>query len=489
MAVIKTTYVIEVDDQTGKVKIQGLTRGFVKADSAAKKLNETLATTTKRTGQLADKTGLAGAAVVEIGRTISDSNFGMTAMANNLSQLSTLMMTLVATSGGLKNGIGLLLKAFQGPLGFIVLFQIAITLLERFAIKEREASVETKRLTSDLHAQTQILQTLGNFATGSSDALEALKRQFREVGEFLDAAESVGDLDPDIIDFAIARGRELLSARAEIRRITLLLTDAESELTEKQKENLRFDLVEQYEKESRALDALALKKQKVLELTNEEGEQNSSAREKQKKARILTAAERLEFEQEAENERLQVLANSAQEEASMFKALMDFKMALREEEAEHARIMTGSIIDGLFALGEIAGEETAAGKSLAVAGALIDTYAAIAGQLKAFSGVPIPGYAIAQAIATGLVGFAQVKQILSVKVPGGGGSGGGSSSGGPANVVRPNFNIVGTSNASELKGAVLNGLGDNPIKAYVTTKDINSADELDRNTRGGAVIG
>ena len=89
--------------------------------------------------KMRDKTGLAGAAAVELGRTISDSNYGFTAMANNISQLSTLMTTLVATSGGLKNGFKELLKVMRGPIGFIVLFQVVVTLLEKVAMKSKEA--------------------------------------------------------------------------------------------------------------------------------------------------------------------------------------------------------------------------------------------------------------------------------------------------------------------------------------------------------------
>ena len=74
--------------------------------------------------------------------------------------------------------------------------------------------------------------------------------------------------------------------------------------------------------------------------------------------------------------------------------------------------------DAIASVGMLIGKETASGKALAVAASLINTYAAIAGQLKAFAGVPVPGYAIAQAIATGVQGFMAVKNILKTKVPG-----------------------------------------------------------------------
>ena len=82
------TYKVQVDVQSGKIAIDGLTKGFVKAETAVKRLNKEMQeTTTKGLNPMIDKTGLAGATVVELGRTISDSNYGIRGMANNLSQL------------------------------------------------------------------------------------------------------------------------------------------------------------------------------------------------------------------------------------------------------------------------------------------------------------------------------------------------------------------------------------------------------------------
>jgi len=101
--------------------------------------------------------------------------------------------------------------------------------------------------------------------------------------------------------------------------------------------------------------------------------------------------------------------------------LSEARNQIRQAELESSIKLFGAIGQGLSALSGIVGEQTRAGKAFAVAAALINTYAAIAGQLAAFAGVPIPGYAIVQAVATGLVGFAQVKKILSTNIPGGDG--------------------------------------------------------------------
>src|SRR6056300_433870 len=119
----KLTYVVEINDK-GKVKIEGLTKSFVKAETAVKKLNTELKNTTdKGLNPMIDKTGLAGATVTELGRTISDANYGIRGIANNLQQLSSLFVTLISTTGGFRNGIAALKDAFRGPLGLIVVFQ------------------------------------------------------------------------------------------------------------------------------------------------------------------------------------------------------------------------------------------------------------------------------------------------------------------------------------------------------------------------------
>ncbi|MEP3373415.1 MAG: hypothetical protein ABJL43_01395 [Maribacter dokdonensis] len=178
-------------------------------------------------------------------------------------------------------------------------------------------------------------------------------------------------------------------------------------------------------------------------------------------ARLLTSEEyaqarRLQLEEENKNARLR----------------------LSEEEFNAKMVLFDGIASGTQSLGNIIGQETATGKGLAIAGALINTYASIAGQLKAFSGVPIPGFAIAQAAATALSGFAAVKQIANVKIPGQGGSSGVSSSGVAS--TPPAFNVVQSNSENQLNRALLDQ-NKEPIQAFVVEKGITSAQELSRN--------
>ena len=138
-------YKIIVNTETGVASIQTLNKAVKEVDASTKQLNATTEQTNKKLGQQANKSGLAGAAVVELARTISDINYGFTAMANNLSQLATLFITLVATLGGTKKALQSMKQQLMGPLGIIVLFQIAIAAIEGFVKhlekKKREAKL------------------------------------------------------------------------------------------------------------------------------------------------------------------------------------------------------------------------------------------------------------------------------------------------------------------------------------------------------------
>ena len=112
-----------------------------------------------------------------------------------------------------------------------------------------------------------------------------------------------------------------------------------------------------------------------------------------------------------------------EEHTKIKKENADARIKIDQEEFLAKQLMLQAISNALSAASDVVGRETGTGKTLAVAASLMNTYAAITGQLKAFSGVPIPGYAIVQAIATGLAGFAAVRNILKVQVPKGGGGG------------------------------------------------------------------
>jgi hypothetical protein len=119
------------------------------------------------------------------------------------------------------------------------------------------------------------------------------------------------------------------------------------------------------------------------------------------------------------------------------KANAEAQIVIEQKKFQAQQALLGATANALNALADIAGKNTKAGKALAVAASLINTYAAIAGQLRAFAGVPIPAYAIVQAVATGLVGFKAVADIIKTPIPAEGGGGGGTGSSSGTAVPRP----------------------------------------------------
>ena len=146
---------------------------------------------------------------------------------------------------------------------------------------------------------------------------------------------------------------------------------------------------------------------------------------------------------------------------------------------------------GLQAMSRIAGQETAVGKALAVAGATVDTYAAVNAILKNASKDPvtgkIPGAAIAQAVATGLFGLANVKKIMETSVPGGGGGVGGGGSL-PSASRTFDFNLAGSTGQNQL-AQTIGGQVQQPIKAYVVSSEITNQQQFDNQIQGEVTIG
>ena len=127
-------------------------------------------------------------------------------------------------------------------------------------------------------------------------------------------------------------------------------------------------------------------------------------------------------------------------------------MELTKAETDFRMQQATELGNTLGALSDLVGKQTAAGKALGVAQALINTYIGVTEILRQKSVIPSPGDYIAKAVnvaATLATGFKAVKAITSVKVPGGGGGNApsGVTAGGGAS---PSFNVVGNSGVNAL---------------------------------------
>ncbi len=161
------------------------------------------------------------------------------------------------------------------------------------------------------------------------------------------------------------------------------------------------------------------------------------------------------------------------------------------------------ISDALGTIADAVGRETAAGKALAIAQATINTYM---GATKALATYPPPFGAIAAGTVI-LAGLLQVRKIISTKLPDipkpGGGKASADTSGGgtgPTNNIpamampaiprlqAPGVTTTGGTNPTQQIAGTLSAATNKPIRAYVVSGDVSSAQALDRRTSKAATF-
>ncbi len=181
---------------------------------------------------------------------------------------------------------------------------------------------------------------------------------------------------------------------------------------------------------------------------------------------------RTKFGTQAQIDATNELFNFQQENANNQKKL--------DQELAEAKLAT--ISGALGGISKLVGENSKFGKGIAIAQAIMDTYA---GANKALAqGGLFGAIGAAGIIASGL---ANVKQIAATEAPGAPNVST-STAATPSIPTPPDFNVVGASGANQLADVVAGQLN-KPVKAYVVSKDVSTAQEMDRNVVDGASLG
>jgi len=175
------------------------------------------------------------------------------------------------------------------------------------------------------------------------------------------------------------------------------------------------------------------------------------------------------------------------------KAETDARIELAKKEKEAKIQAAEAAATTLSGLADLLGKETAAGKAAAVASATISTFLSAQKAYESTVGIPIVGPVLAPINAALAIagGIKSVKSILSVKTPNGGGGGSAPTINAPAGgsaplAAAPTFNVVGTSGQNQIAQSLGNQA---PVKAYVVSNDVTTAQSLDRNIVNTATIG
>jgi hypothetical protein len=202
-----------------------------------------------------------------------------------------------------------------------------------------------------------------------------------------------------------------------------------------------------------------------------------------------------EQEKVIEEKRLTEKMNSYKEGTQAFQDAQNELFAFQQENGQKQKQLEKDINKAkqqeiTNALGNIAGivgQNSKFGKAIAVVQALRDTYA---GANKALAQGGIFGFVGAASIIAG--GLANVKQITSSKDPQAPsfarGAGSAPSISTPtAAPAPPAFNIVGAGAENQLAETIA-GQTQKPVKAYVVSQDVTTAQSLERNIVDGASI-
>ena len=219
---------------------------------------------------------------------------------------------------------------------------------------------------------------------------------------------------------------------------------------------------------------------KKIDLDNKTEEQNDKiALDKH----IVTLKENSTNERLSFDERLAAYKQMAAEQIITATQLKDAEIAIEREKRLAKTLELDAYSEVLNASSNLLGKNTVEGKAMAIAAATISTYTAIAKTLAAFAGVPLPGYAIVQAIATGIAGFAAVKNIIDTPIPNTSGGGGGVAPTAPRIPQSVNGTIL-----SQNKPITTTSVGGTVGKVIVVETDITNTQDKVKNIIRKATI-
>lgn len=338
-----------------------------------------------------------------------------------------------------------------------------------------------------------------------NEALILEKKQSAKLQADLDA-EITKEVNQEAKDAEEKRKKEVAKLRDKFKKAQedLDAKDAEQKLALQRKraiEEINQSVANAEEKKQLILEVNALYDQKEFELAKETEQKKADAIKAIQDANIeKTPLEKLEAEKTQALLSLDLLKATHEERASVIAAFdkkiqaqkdKDAQEELQREKAiQQQKLLV--ISDTFGAIAGILGENSKAGKAAAIAQATINTYQGITEVLTNKTTLPEPFGTIQKIASAGTVlasGLKAVRSISSQKLPSisGGRGGGGVSAAAAPTLAAPSFNIVGQGGTNQLAESI-GSQEKQPIKAYVVSSDVTSAQSMERNIVQGASI-
>lgn len=251
----RKTIIIDVQGKSASIMVDGVKKSFKELNAEINQVKRGMEDTNMATGA-------ASATVLELGRAVSDSNYGLRGMANNLSQLTTNFVYTTKQAGTFMGGLKDIGQALIGPLGIILLFQTAIAMLEKWAINSEKATDATKGFSDTLAgAQGSAATNLKvlrdalnkNMLTQeeANDAVREANKEYKDLNLQLDENYQLTEDSVYAIDVKIIALERLAKATA-----------LQSKLSEKYGELLELES-KQKELDAKVMEAQAAEAEKV----------------------------------------------------------------------------------------------------------------------------------------------------------------------------------------------------------------------------------
>ena len=343
--------------------------------------------------------------------------------------------------------------------GLIEKYDLQAEKLRQVRDEERNTIAERKKANDELNA---VLDEQEKAMLGNANAiLAAAQAQFDKNGNdenqiaLLEAQNEVLAVQAQVAGFRSEQKANDLALDREQKELNQSIGDAEAERNQAQSEFTAEQIENDY-----------LRLQAQLDIAQKESEIESK-RLTEKRDQYKQGTQAYE---DANNELLAYQQENANTQVQIEKDLNKNKKQLTTQ--------------ALTDMATIVGKNSKFGKAIAIVQAIRDTYA---GANKALAQGGIFGFIGAAAVIAG--GIANVKTITSTPepTPPSGASVGGSGSVPAMPSAPPAFNVVGQGETSQLADAI-GGQANQPVRAYVVSNDVTTAQGLERNIVEGATI-
>ena len=613
MAETKETIIFEivVDKEAGEMSIAGLTNGTVSLEKGIKLVNNELDKLNSKVKKTKDVSGLAGATLNEVGRTISDMPYGIQGVSNNLSQLTSLFGGMVEGTKSVSEAFKQLKNTLLGNpiLAVTIAVQALIAAYTVFKKNQQQVTKEIDSVTkavsnagSALKVSREALEDENVSLSEKKEILASINKEYPELNAQLDKNGQLTKESKEAIDGQIESLGRLAKAQAIQKLIELEMEKiaiAQAKSAGDSADNIDIlkgaivglfggiqgqtaEIVKNGQKTKDATIKAAeeakdkytqmLKDEGLVDLLTGQGKQKGESRKKLDQLKVDTLGTSQEIMDGVKKDYERIFGSqvfdikpqikSMQENAKeALKALKpvgetaeEYRLRILNETTQYQKSIAGAA-EFYKSMGNLANEfantldagfqkqidqeanKTAAlnnelknrllnenlskderkqiqdeiarndeklrlkqekiekkrfelQKAANISRAVVDTYTAAAAALKNGGGVPTGIPAMVATIAAGLAQVATIakQQFVSSQsgVPMSVGVLG--DTGGASGATAPDFNIVGQSASNQIAAAV-KGQFSQPIKAFVVSKEVSSAQEFDRNVVTAASLG